>query len=100
MVPNLATSEKDAVAREYGLKMTPSNPPIEIDHIVPVELGGSNDISNLFPQLGAANYRLKNRLESRVRGFVCAGQMTLAAARRGISADWTKLYKSVFHVSP
>ena len=39
---------------------------IEIDHIVPLELGGSNDIANLFPEPGSgtANYHVKDRLEN------------------------------------
>ena len=39
---------------------------IEIDHIVSLELGGSNDIANLYPDPGSgrANYHVKNRLEN------------------------------------
>ena len=39
---------------------------IEIDHIIPLELGGSNDIANLFPEpgAGAAGFREKVRLEN------------------------------------
>lgn len=62
---------------------------IEIDHIVSLELGGSNDIANLYaePGSGAANYRAKDRLESRLLDTVCSGLITLRAAQRGIARN-------------
>ncbi len=48
---------------------------IEIDHIVPLELGGANEIANLFPEPGSrnANYHVKDELENRLHDLVCAG---------------------------
>ena len=75
---------------------------IEIDHIVSLELGGSNDISNLFPEpgAGAVNYHSKDRLENRLHDMVCAQQITLAAARHGIASNWKTLYGRVFGTPP
>ena len=49
------------LARLYGRT-------IEIDHLIPLELGGSNDIANLFPEpgFGTASYRVKDQLENRL----------------------------------
>jgi hypothetical protein len=44
------TSEKHAVEVEYGLKPKSYGSTLEIDHIVSLELGGSNNIANLFPE--------------------------------------------------
>jgi len=57
---------------------------------VSLELGGSNDIANLFPEpgSGAANYHLKDRLENRLSELVCRGQISLRFAQRLIATDW------------
>ena len=75
---------------------------IEIDHIVSLELGGSNDIANLFPEPGSgiANYHVKDRLENRLHDMVCDGQTTLTGAQHGIAADWEALYRRVYGTPP
>lgn len=101
-VRNVPQSEKYAVEREYGMPAQLYGRTIEIDHIVPLELGGSNDIANLFPEPGAggANYHLKDRLENRLHVLVCGGVMTLPAAQRRIATNWSALYRSVFGTEP
>ena len=75
---------------------------IEIDHIVPLELGGSNDVDNLFPEPGSgkASYHVKDELENRLHDPVCSGAMSLRAAQRGIATNWEALYHRVFEPSP
>lgn len=99
---HIPEAEKSAVEREYGLAARSYGRAIEIDHIVPLELGGSNEIANLFPQSasGAANYKVKNKLEQRLHGLACVGRMTLRAARRGIAANWVALYRRDYGVAP
>jgi hypothetical protein len=41
-------------------------------------------------------YHVKDVLESKLHAFVCAGSMTLAAARRGIATNWQALYDKAF----
>lgn len=60
----------------------------EYDHLVPLELGGANATSNLWIEPGAIP-NPKDKVETRLRDQVCAGQLTLAAAQREIVADWT-----------
>jgi hypothetical protein len=74
----------------------------EIDHIVSLELGGSNDIANLFPEKLNAHpgYRAKDKLENRLHDLVCDGKMTLSGAQRQIVANWIKLYTRVYGVAP
>ncbi len=75
---------------------------IEIDHIIPLELGGSNSIANLFPEpgKGAANYHVKDAAENRAKDWVCAGRLSLAAARRGFAHNWEALYRQLFGHAP
>jgi hypothetical protein len=96
-VRNVPQTEKFSVEREYGLAPAYYGRSLEIDHIVPLELGGSNAIANLFPERG---YGAKDRLENRLHQLVCSGRMTLAAARAGIARNWPALYRRVFGVSP
>jgi hypothetical protein len=78
---------------------------LEIDHIVSLELGGSNDIANLYPEeatlpSGAPGFHVKDKLENRLHDMVCDGRITLRAAQRGIASNWQSLYKKAFGVAP
>ena len=101
-IRNVPQSTKFAVETEYGMQASYYGYTIEIDHIVPLELGGSNTIANLFPEPGSgpANYHDKDRLENRLHDLVCSGAITLRAARSAIAANWEALYQRVFGVAP
>jgi hypothetical protein len=101
-IRNVPQTEKFAVEREYGLPARYYGYSIEIDHIVSLELGGSNNIANLFPEPGSgiANYHVKDRLENRVHDLVCAGTISLRSAQRQIALDWESLYRRVFGSPP
>lgn len=81
-------SVKDAVKREYGVSSTFKG---EIDHLISLELGGSNDIKNLWPQAGKIP-NAKDGLENLLHAQVCQGKITLAQAQRDISTNWIKAY--------
>src|SRR6266702_6916028 len=51
-VRNVPYSEKDQAYAEYGIGYHSSGQ-YEIDHLIPLELGGSNDIANLWPEAAA-----------------------------------------------
>lgn len=103
-VRDVPESEKHAVEVEYGLAPRSYGATLEIDHIVSLELGGSNAIGNLFPERafvgGGAGYRVKDRLENRLHALVCAGRIGLRAAQRQIAVDWQVLYRRVFGAPP
>ena len=71
----------------------------EINHIVSLELGGSNDIANLFPEK-APGYHVKDKLENRLHDLVCSGAITLRTARGGIASNWKRLYRKVYSSVP
>jgi hypothetical protein len=85
---NVDEATRSAVFEAYGL--SPKQPPgaYECDHLVPLELGGSNSIRNLWPQPAPA-FREKDRVENALHRLVCSGKMGLADAQRAIAADWT-----------
>jgi hypothetical protein len=68
----------------YGLA---SGTESELDHLVPLELGGANDAANLWPQAGSLP-NPKDSVERALNRAVCHGQITLARAQRAIARDW------------
>lgn len=87
---NVPQSEKDAVYREYGIE-THKPGEFEIDHNVSLELGGTNDIRNLWPQSYVTtpyNAHVKDKYEDWLHAQVCAGKITLAEAQSRIRQDW------------
>jgi hypothetical protein len=56
-VRNVPTSVKDQVYREYGI-LTHKAGQYEVDHLISLELGGSNSIRNLWPQSYKQNHSL------------------------------------------
>jgi hypothetical protein len=102
LIRNVPQSEKFAVEQEYGLAPRLYGHSLEIDHIVPLELGGSNDIANLFPERAspAPGYHAKDRLENRPHDLVCSGQMRLRSAQRQVATNWQSLYRKVYGTAP
>jgi|ERR1035437_48786 hypothetical protein len=101
-VRNVPQSEKYAVESEYGMAQRLYGRTLEIDHIVSLELGGSNDIANLFPERAtpAPGYKVKDRLENELHRRVCLGQKSLRSARREIATNWQALYKKTYGKAP
>jgi hypothetical protein len=98
-VRSVPDSLKHQVEVEYGLEPKRYGNTLEIDHIISLELGGANDIANLYPELGPG-YHTKDVLENQLHKLVCTGKMTLHTAQRRIAADWVKFYKSVTGAEP
>ena len=88
-VRNVPESEKIAVFREYGIDPARSSE-YEVDHLISLELGGSNDITNLWPEPYASpeGARVKDRVENWLHRQVCAGLIDLGTAQREIAGDW------------
>jgi hypothetical protein len=101
-VRNVSQSEKYEVEAEYGMAERLYGRTLEIDHIVSLELGGSNEVANLFPEKANARpgYKVKDRLENRLHDLVCSGQMSLRSAQTQIAANWQELYEKVYGTVP
>ncbi len=93
-IRNVPQSEKRQVYQEYNMQPDKSPCPCEVDHLISLELGGSNDIKNLWPQpyTGKWNAHMKDRLENWLHKQVCKGDMTLQETQEAIKNDWTKAY--------
>jgi len=94
-------SVKEKAFAEYGLQDPHDNgQSYEVDHKIPLALGGRDVIENLWPQSRTApgwNAWVKDRLEFRLYSLVChrkAGdpQVSLAEIQRDLEGDWTKAF--------
>ena len=90
--------EKVNSARAYGY--TGNLHTAELDHLMPLELGGANDPRNLWTQpndkVGATGTtNPKDGVESSAHAAVCAGRVTLKAAQEAILKDWTTALPSL-----
>jgi hypothetical protein len=75
----------------------------ELDHFVPLALGGhprSEDNLWLQPWDGDWNTRIKDRLERTLQVAVCAGKLTLDAARTAIQSGWRAAYRRFVGANP
>lgn len=75
----------------------------EIDHLISRELGGADDMKNLWPQAYGTtpwNAHLKDKLENRLHKEMCAGHITLKQAREMLVNDWRVGYRKYFGNSP
>jgi hypothetical protein len=95
-VRNVPESEKDQVYAEYGIA-THSSGEYEVDHLISLELGGSNEISNLWPE--AANpkpgFHEKDKVENYLHDQVCNGAISLIQAQQQIATNWLEVYNQM-----
>ncbi len=92
-VRNVPTSEKNQVYAEYGIASHTTGQ-YEVDHLVSLELGGSNDISNLWPELASPQpgFHEKDKVENYLHAQVCSGAIDLKQAQIEIATNWIAVY--------
>jgi hypothetical protein len=95
-IRRVTQAQKKQVCADYGV---PSNRCtgkfVEIDHLISLELGGSNDTKNLWPQpyKPTPGAKEKDQIENWLHRQVCSGQMSLRDARKAIATDWFAVWK-------
>lgn len=92
-VRNVSFKVKKQVFVEYGIPYS-KHSNYEVDHLISLELGGSNDVANLFPESYNLKYgaKIKDTFENYLHVQICKGKMTLDEAQAEISSDWLKYY--------
>ena len=95
-VRNVPTSEKDQAYAEYGIASHVSGQ-YEVDHLISLELGGSNDIANLWPELASPTpgFHQKDQVENYLHSQVCSGSLDLAKAQEEISTNGLAVYNQM-----
>ena len=101
-------AQKHIAYRWYGIQKpqinSNQNQVCELDHLVPLELGGADGLGNIWPQCGPdavtlndRYFKEKDHVENYLAEEVKSGRMDLAAAQRGIASDWTQYVPAANH---
>jgi hypothetical protein len=86
-VRDVSTTTKREVYAEYGLSYPQKTGSFECDHFIPLCLGGSNSIKNLWPE-PHPEFHWKDGLEVYLWRQVRAGKIGLKEAQNEIRTDW------------
>ena len=78
-----------------------AHPQYEVDHLVPLCLGGADSDANLWPEPRRSiepvwNAERKDELEARMCALVCSGQLDVVEAQKEIAEDWIETYGKFF----
>ena len=92
-VKPVAGWQRTEALTRYGIR--PESFTGDLDHLVPVSLGGTSDPDNLYPFHAQGEYTLpaKEQLAAKLHDLVCDGKVTLKQAQDAFKKDWTKSYK-------
>ena len=94
-VRSVSSAEKKEVLQRYGVNYPQGT--YEVDHFISLELGGSNAVTNLWPEPyePRPGAREKDKVENYLHQQVCNGSMTLQQAQDAIRTDWYKVYEQL-----
>jgi hypothetical protein len=91
---NVTPEQYVAVYGEYGIGYPEPSGTYELDHLIPLELGGDNVNANLWPEPASPEpgFHQKDALENTLHDLVCAGSLSLATAQHDIASNWYAAY--------
>lgn len=94
-VRDVPQAVKEQAYRSYGIaERKPGE--YEVDHLISLELGGSNSIRNLWPESFVTqplNAHVKDKLENKLHELICSGQLPVQQAQQEIAHDWIAAYQ-------
>lgn len=96
-VRDVSQSTRKKVFAKYGIAWPQPFGDYEVDHIIPLAIGGSNDMANLYPEARQPypGFQEKDVVENYLHEHVCSGQIDLAAAQAQIAKDWLAIYNAL-----
>ncbi|OGN27492.1 MAG: hypothetical protein A3A33_04685 [Candidatus Yanofskybacteria bacterium RIFCSPLOWO2_01_FULL_49_25] len=96
-VRNVSVGLKRKIYTAYGIPYPQKTGTYEADHLIPLAIGGNNDIANLFPEAQdpRPGFREKDLVEVYLQREVCARRIALGAAQQQVAADWVGIYETL-----
>jgi hypothetical protein len=97
--PKVPYSRQQAVFSEYGISIDHSAKDFQVDYLISPQLGGTDDVRNLWPQSYKEttwNAEAKDALERHLYRLVCDKKINLAEAQREIATNWITAYQKYF----
>jgi hypothetical protein len=92
---------KHDIYAEYGIDRHDGH--YEIDHLIPLGIGGADTRENLWPESRETrpwNANVKDRLESYLHVEICAARIPVAQAQKDIAMDWIAAFQKYLGGSP
>ena len=95
-VRNVSDATKKQVFAEYGITSHPSGS-YEVDHLISLELGGTNDIANLWPEAAspAPGFHEKDKVEDYLHSQICHGSRSLSEVQQQVANNWEIIYQGL-----
>jgi hypothetical protein len=90
----ISQQRAEQVLLAYGLLNTDPGA-YKIDHLIPLALGGSNNITNLWPLARNAepwNAYVKDVFERKLHTMICTGGLSLQEVQAALAKDWVAAY--------
>lgn len=96
-VRSVSTKLRKQLFAAYGVEYSQAKGAYELDHLIPLALGGDNSAANLFPEAAepSPGFKEKDVVEVYLQEEVCAGKIDLAAAQTQIASDWIPIYNAL-----
>lgn len=96
-VRKVSESLKKKIYRSYNIPYPQPFGSYEVDHFIPLALGGNNETANLFPFAAdpRPGFIEKDLTVNYLRRKVCNGEVSLQTAQRAISTYWIEVYDSI-----
>ena len=96
-VRSVSTGLRKQIYAAYGFSFPQPSGSFEVDHFVPLALGGNNDPANLWPEAASPvpGFKEKDVVEVYLQEEVCAGRVSLNVAQHQIADDWLLVYKNL-----
>jgi hypothetical protein len=98
---DVTTAERHEVFAAYGIDYG-RHTAYEVDHVIPLELGGDNSVRNLWPEPMTENDTAgpdKDALENHLHALVCDRQLSLATAQHAIATNWVGAWRAYEGIS-
>jgi hypothetical protein len=92
-VRSVTAATKRAVYSSYGIA-APKPGQYEVDHLISLELGGSNSQKNLWPEPTPSSFS-KDSVENALHRAICAKRIPIDSAQRWIARDWVSAYRAM-----
>ena len=91
---NVPSSVHREAFTEYGYSYPQAAGAFEVDHLIPLELGGANVIANLWaePAEPTPGFHEKDVVENYLHEQVCIGGISIAVAQEQIADNWLAVY--------
>ena len=96
-VRSVSTNTRKQSYAAYNISYPQERGTYEVDHLIPLALGGNNDIANLWPESAqpTPGFKEKDVVEVYLYEEVCAGRVDLTIAQENIAKNWVVIYSNL-----